>query len=82
MSYKYCIYPLIKLNDKTGVTSQNISKTRIIPIWLYEIQLPIYGRYEERARPSSWLSDIGGNALTHGVFNLLKYIFRPIFQVS
>ena len=54
---------LIKLNDKTGVTSANIRKTGIIPIRLYAIQLIYYDRYEKRVKPSSWHSDKGGSGV-------------------
>ena len=61
MSLKLHFPSLIKLNDKAGATSPNIMKTRIIPIRLYVIQLLYYDRYEKRAKPRVWLSDIGGN---------------------
>ena len=61
MSYKHYICLLIKLNDKTRVTSANIRNTQLIPERLYVIQLLCYDRYEKRLKPSPWLSDIEGN---------------------
>ena len=46
---------LFKLNDKTGVTSPNIRKTRIILIMLHVIQHLYSDHYENRAKPSPWL---------------------------